>query len=52
MLYLTLEGQSAEIAVVGHDGVVGISLVMGSDSALVRPWSTAVATPTGCAPRP
>ncbi len=34
MLYLTLEGQSAEIAVVGHDGVVGISLVMGSDSAL------------------
>ena len=34
MLCLTREGQSAEIAVVGHDGAVGISLVMGSDRAL------------------
>ena len=34
MLYLTREGQSAEIAVVGNDGMVGVSLIMGSDSAL------------------
>ena len=29
LVYLTLDGASAEIAVVGHDGVVGISLFMG-----------------------
>lgn len=32
LLYLTEAGDSAEIAVVGNDGVVGISLVMGGGS--------------------
>ena len=31
-LYMTQEGASAEIAVVGHDGVVGISLFMGGNA--------------------
>ncbi len=32
LLYMTLEGGSAEIAVIGHDGVVGISLFMGGNA--------------------
>jgi CRP-like cAMP-binding protein len=32
LLYVTLEGESAEIAVVGNDGMIGISLFMGSTS--------------------
>ena len=32
LLYRTLEGDSSEIAVVGKDGVVGISLIMGGNS--------------------
>jgi len=32
LLLLTQEGASAEIAVVGHDGAVGMSLVMGGDA--------------------
>jgi CRP-like cAMP-binding protein len=32
LLYLTKDGASAEFAVVGNDGVVGISLVMGGDA--------------------
>ena len=32
LLYMTLEGESAEIAVVGHEGVVGLSLVMGGNA--------------------
>lgn len=32
LLYLTREGESAEIAVVGNDGVVGISMLMGGDA--------------------
>ncbi len=34
MLYLTREGQSAEIAVVGNEGIVGVTLVMGGESTL------------------
>lgn len=33
-VYLTLDGGSAEIAVIGNDGVVGISLLMGGDATL------------------
>jgi CRP-like cAMP-binding protein len=36
LLYLTREGSSAEVAVVGKDGVVGISLFMGGNAALSR----------------
>jgi hypothetical protein len=32
LLYVMQNGESAEIAVVGNDGVVGISLFMGGDS--------------------
>lgn len=32
LLYLTREGESAEVAVVGNDGVVGISLFMGGNA--------------------
>jgi CRP-like cAMP-binding protein len=32
LLYMTQEGASAEFAVVGHDGVVGISLFMGGNA--------------------
>jgi len=33
LMYLTQEGSSAEVAVVGNDGVVGISLFLGEDCA-------------------
>ncbi|WP_097462152.1 Crp/Fnr family transcriptional regulator [Mangrovitalea sediminis] len=33
LLYVMLDGASAEIAVVGNDGVIGIALFMGGDSA-------------------
>jgi CRP-like cAMP-binding protein len=32
LLYVTVEGQSAEMAVVGNDGVVGIALFMGGNT--------------------
>jgi CRP-like cAMP-binding protein len=32
LLYVTAEGDSAEIAVVGHEGIVGISLFMGGET--------------------
>ncbi len=36
LMYLTAEGGSSEIAVVGNDGLVGISLFMGGETALSR----------------
>ncbi len=36
LLYVMEDGASAEIAVVGHDGVVGISLFMGGESTTSR----------------
>lgn len=36
LLYVTEDGRSAEIAVVGHEGVVGISLFMGGNSTTSR----------------
>ena len=36
LLHLLEDGDSAEIGVVGHDGMVGISLLMGSDSTTTR----------------
>jgi CRP-like cAMP-binding protein len=32
LLYVTAEGDSAEIAVVGHEGIVGVSLFMGGET--------------------
>jgi hypothetical protein len=36
LLYVMQNGESAEIAVVGNDGVVGVSLFMGGDSTSSR----------------
>jgi CRP-like cAMP-binding protein len=36
LLYVMEDGSSAEIAVVGHDGVVGVSLFMGGESTTSR----------------
>src|SRR6476661_1337817 len=36
LLYVMEDGASAEIAVVGHDGLVGISLFMGGESTTNR----------------
>src|SRR5665213_1236225 len=36
LMHLTAEGDSAEIAVVGNDGLVGVALFMGSETALSR----------------
>jgi hypothetical protein len=36
LLYVMRNGESAEIAVVGNDGVVGVSLFMGGDSTSSR----------------
>ena len=34
LLYVTASGESAEIAIVGNDGLVGVSVVLGADSTL------------------
>ena len=36
LLYVMADGASAEIAVVGHEGIVGISLFMGGESTISR----------------
>src|SRR6202789_4496610 len=36
LLYVMKNGESAEIAVVGNEGVVGLALFMGGDSTLSR----------------
>ena len=51
LLYVMEDGASAEIAVIGNDGVVGISLFMGGDSttsrAVVQSAGTALQLPAG-----
>jgi CRP-like cAMP-binding protein len=44
LLYVMEDGSTAEIAVVGHDGVVGVSLFMGGESTTSR----AVVQSAGC----
>ena len=36
LLYTTLEGGTSEVAVVGNDGVVGVSMIMGGNTMLSR----------------
>lgn len=36
LLYVTVDGASAEIAVVGNDGIVGVSLFMGGETSINR----------------
>lgn len=47
LLYVMENGASAEIAVVGNEGVVGISLFMGVSPRPVVPWCKAQATASG-----
>ena len=48
-LHYTMEsGASAEIAGVGNEGILGISLFMGGDTTPARPWCRPRATGTGC----
>jgi hypothetical protein len=47
LLYVMEDGASAEIAVVGNEGVVGVSLFMGGETTPAGPWCKAPAMPTG-----
>lgn len=51
MLYVTEDGHSTEVAVVGHEGMVGVSLVMGGRTAVsaaaVQSAGTAYRLPAG-----
>ena len=48
LLYVMEDGASAEIAVVGNEGVVGVSLFMGGETThQPGAWCKAPATPTG-----
>lgn len=46
LLYVMENGSSAEIAVVGNKGIVGISLFMGGRRRRAAPWSKAPELPT------
>jgi hypothetical protein len=48
LLYVMTNGASAEIAVVGNEGVVGISLFMGGESTPSRPSCKAAASGFRC----
>jgi hypothetical protein len=43
LLYVMEDGASAEIAVVGYEGIVGISLFMGANRRRAAPWCKAPA---------
>jgi hypothetical protein len=45
LLYVMENGASAEIAVVGNEGIVGIALFMGGAPCRIGPWCRARATP-------
>ncbi len=47
LLYVMENGASAEIAVVGNDGIVGIALFMGGETMPNRAWYRAQATAIG-----
>ncbi len=49
--YVTESGATAQIAVVGNEGIVGISLFMGVARHRAGRWCRAPARPTGCAAR-
>lgn len=48
LLYVMESGASAEISVVGNEGLVGISLFMGGESTPVGRSCRAPAAPIGC----
>ena len=47
-LYVMRDGSSAEIAVIGNDGIIGAALFMGGKPCATGPSYKAPATPTGC----
>ncbi len=47
LLYVMENGASAEISVVGNEGVVGVALFMGGESTPAAPSFRAPATPSG-----
>jgi hypothetical protein len=49
LLYVMENGASAEIAVVGYEGIVGVSIFMGGGST-PAPWCKAPAAATACRP--
>jgi CRP-like cAMP-binding protein len=51
LLYVLADGSSAEIAVTGNEGLVGIALFMGGETTRAARWCRAPAAATGCAPR-
>src|SRR5690606_37486076 len=46
LLYVMEDGSSAQIAVVGNDGIVGVSLFMGAKPPPAAPWCKVPVTPT------
>ena len=52
LLYVMANGASAEIAVIGNEGIVGISLLMGGESTPSRAVSSRPATDSGCRRKP
>src|SRR3990172_12093985 len=51
LLYVMVDGASAEIAVVGHEGLVGIALFMGGGANTPHAPGGGGARGAGCAPR-
>jgi hypothetical protein len=51
LLYVLADGASAEIAVTGNEGLVGIALFMGGETTPSRAWCRARDTATGSEPR-
>jgi CRP-like cAMP-binding protein len=47
LLYVLADGSSAEISVVGKEGLIGIALFMGGEPPPAGPSCKAAATPTG-----
>ena len=47
LLYVMEDGASAEIAVVGNEGIVGVSLFMGGETTPSRAVVQSAGTPTG-----
>ena len=50
LLYVMEDGASAEIAVVGNEGMVGVSLFMGGETTPSRAIVQSAATPSGSRP--
>jgi len=52
LYHVTESGASAELALVGHEGLVGVSSFMGGGGRSAMPWCSVPARPCACLPRP